>query len=87
MFYRHLFDNVLQEYEHIKYDADGDRVMDFRVDSWEEWNDKLPVHYKQKHLIAFLKSKYPRASFERFIDTPEYSRSKIKNTDNLINVA
>ena len=66
MFYRWLFDNVLKEYEHKSYDRDGDLVYSFRVDSWEEWETKLPLHYKQGCLITFLESKYPNSYFTRF---------------------
>ena len=58
-FYIYLFENVLEEYEHVKYDQDGDPIPYFRVDTWEEWVNNTNLHLKKKHLTNYLTSIFP----------------------------
>ena len=62
-FYIYLFDNVLHEYEHIKYDEDGDPIPYFRVDTWDEWEALTNKFVKEKHLTNYLISIFPNYKF------------------------
>ena len=62
-FYIYLFENILHEYEHIRYGKEGDPIPYFRVDTWDEWNLKTNKFVKEKHLTNYIISIFPNYKF------------------------